>query len=239
MERHEKLEARRGWLKAGTLFLGASLIGCQNPNQEIAVGPDVKPSEDQGYRMYAIISKDGLYPWSEITKLGVEPAWVRFHRSRTTTDQPEFQYVIWALPEQIESIGEIDGLEIVEMLPEHVLEIGDAAMDGGLMAVKCLPNSETGKWQGRPCATPEQIAAEWRDHFKSDEITFTVVSKSASRPKPSEEFVEPDQIIIRFSSPELKQKIRELVKEHPQTLMLQWGKPFTHIPDPCPGCGMG
>ena len=246
--------SRRGWLKSGAVFLGTFLMGCQRPVKEIAVDEiavdvTVKPFEDQGYRMYGIETKDrpSLSP-ELIDKLGVQPVYVhfqnfsgRFRRPLEIGSSPDaapvFEYVLWALPEQIESMGAIDGITVVEKLPEHVFEVGDQAMDGGIIAVKCLPNTANGNWQGRPCATLEHIVALWQNQFKGDGITVTVVSKEASSEKIFGEVMDAEQIIIRFDSPDVKGKILELVKEHPQTLMLQWGKPFTHIY--CPGCGMG
>ena len=227
------------------------LIGKQSvqPAKEIAVDVTVEPFEDQGYRMYGIEAKDGqsLSP-KLIGKLGILPDYLpfqyfsrRFRLPPTSGSRPDaapvFQYVLWALPEQIESLGAIDGITVVQKLPEHVIEVGDQAMDGGMIAVKCLPNIANGNWQGRPCATLVQIVALWQNQFKGERITVTVVPEEATAEKSFGQVVDAEQIIIRFESPDAKRKILELVKEHPQTLILQWGKPFTHFH--CPGCGMG
>lgn len=214
-------------------------------NSSTQSGPAEQPesgfnADSRDYRIYGLALKPGKRLDAKLLRsMDPQPHFcVTYGMTHGTQLAPAFRFAVWALPEEVEKFAKYERVfTVLEKTAKHIVEIGDPKQLVSQVGVKFFPVSHDGKWMNRPCETMEQIARRWREKTKDQPgMEIDCQLKAIENPREFQEIPEKDQIIIRFP-PGQGTKITELIKGHPQTMMIRWGSPFCYFN--CAGCGMG
>ena len=228
-------------------------IGCEVVAEE---GPDPRfrsrdsvPPVDTGYRLYPLPSRED--PYFQLTRDDLpSPICIYLGFSDPHADSSCF---LWGTKTQIKAVefkrrfADEAAKPLREKAPKDVAEYGSADEANGIVNVMFAPNIRE-QWPARKqsekkqeaekrnYATTAQIAARWKKQF-GDKIEVELVKQSPPPKSGIGQLNMPGQIKLQFKG-QLPAEVLKAIKQHPQSVRIQWGKePFTSLY--CPPCGMG
>lgn len=207
---------------------------------EISLG-DVPPFKDQGKRLYLVRpAVENLMAADIWETLNPKPIPVTGIREGFEKKYPDSDFVLWATESEANTLKQHPAIESVDQKSDSDLcDIGDPNDKRAILCVRFLPNSEWIDGSVTGYASIDQIVDSWRKATRDiDGLVINPGTSVEAQPAAAVMNIpDPNQVVIRFSSPSLNPEVLKMVRRHPQTMYLQWGAVFTTFY--CPPCGMG